>query len=124
MECCGEKRDLCSTFISIYLHRYNEQSIDRIANIPLKRPLTPFTLDKFLNPEPADVINVAALLQREGVRTIIINTLHEVKSPDDMSRHTATIGEATQKRWVDPISLLLEIPHITCGYYYEIDEWG
>jgi len=97
---------------------------DGIVNIPLGRPLTQFTRSRFQNTAQADVIDVAGLLQREGIRTVVINTAHEVKSAEDTSRYTEVIAAKTGQRWLDPTSLLLEIPRITGGYYYGIGEGG
>ena len=67
---------------------------------------------------------MAAFLHRDGIRTIVINTAHEVESAEYMSKYSTSIAEKTGKRWIDPTSLLLEIPRITGGYYYGITESG
>lgn len=97
---------------------------DGITNIPLERPLSPYTRGRFINPAQADVIDAAGLLQREGIRTIIINTAHEAKSNENLSKYTAPIVSSTGRQWIDPTSLMMEIPRITGGYYYGIGEGG
>jgi len=104
---------------------------DGIANVPLKRPLTPFTRSKFLNIAQADVIDMAGLLYRERIQTIIINTAHEeepiISSPlEEIAKYSYTqaIAQKVNKQWMNPTKLLLEIPRITGGYYYGIGEGG
>jgi Mg-chelatase subunit ChlD len=97
---------------------------DGIANIPLGKPITPFTRHKFLNISQADVIDVAGLLQRDGIRTIVMNTAHDEESVEVMSKYTDAIAARSKKIWLDPTSLLLEVARITGGYYYGIGEGG
>ena len=93
---------------------------DGITNIPLVKPITPSTRNEFLNSAQADVIDMAGLLHREGIRTIVINPVHE----EDTQKFKGIIAENITKRWLDPTSLLLEIPRISGGYYYGIGEGG
>ncbi|MFX0096055.1 MAG: ATP-binding protein, partial [Candidatus Hodarchaeota archaeon] len=51
---------------------------DGIANIPLKHSLSKRSRKKFLSDAQADCIDVARLLFRDSVRTIIINTAHSL----------------------------------------------
>jgi len=96
---------------------------DGIANVPLERPLNPFTRSRFMNVAQADVIDSAYLLAREGVRTIVINPSHEVRE-SSFGVYQKTVAEKMNMQWLEPTSLLLEIPNITGGYYYGIDERG
>ena len=97
---------------------------DGIANIPLERPLTSLTRRKFLNAVQADVLDMAGLLQREKIQTIIVNTTHGEKMAASASKYASLIPTKSGKRWLDPTSLLLEITRITGGYYYGIGEGG
>jgi Mg-chelatase subunit ChlD len=95
---------------------------DGIANVPLDRPLSPFTRIRYMNASQADVIDVAGFLQRVGIRTIVINTAHEKEG--EALTYLASIEAATSRRLLSPTNLLLEIPRITGGYYYGIGEGG
>jgi Mg-chelatase subunit ChlD len=96
---------------------------DGIVNIALDHPFTPFTRARFLNPAQADVIDIAGLLKREGIRTIVINTAHE-ETGKERPQYATKISAKTNKIWMDPTRLLLEIPRITGGYYYGVGEGG
>ena len=97
---------------------------DGIANIPLESPLSPYTCSRFLNRAQVDVIDVAHLLRREGVRTLVINPSH-VPVGDKASRwYKENIMERTGKLWLEPTELLMETTRITGGYYYGIGEKG
>lgn len=95
---------------------------DGIANIPLESPLTPYTRSCYLNTAQADVIDVAYLLRRSGIRTMVINPSHAVE--EEMLKRHRGVEEATGKRFLEPTELLMEIPRITGGYYYGIGEEG
>jgi Mg-chelatase subunit ChlI/Mg-chelatase subunit ChlD len=97
---------------------------DGIANVPLTSPLSPFTRSRFLNHAQADVIDAAFLLQREGVRTLVINPSHVPVGEAHVAFYKSEILEKTGKLWLEPTELLLEIPAITGGYYYGIGEGG
>ena len=97
---------------------------DGIVNVSLSSPLSPFTRSRFLNHAQADVIDASFLLQREGIRTLIINPSHAAKGDPSASIYKAEIQEKTGKRWLEPTELLMEIPVITGGYYYGIGEGG
>jgi len=96
---------------------------DGIANIPLASPLSPHTRMRFVNQAQADVLDAAALLQRDGVKTLIINPSHALETGVP---HKADEERATHlgKRWLEPSELLKEIPRITGGHYYGIGYEG
>ena len=96
---------------------------DGIANIPLESPLSPHTRGRYVNHAQADVIDVAHLLRREGIRTLVINPAH-VEHDEASERYKRGIEERTGKIWLEPKELLMEIPRITGGYYYGITERG
>jgi len=96
---------------------------DGIANIPLGSPLSEYTRSRFLNHAQADVLDVASLLQREGVRTLVINPSHDLER--GTSRKVDELIEVQSgKRWLEPTELLREIPRITGGFYYGIGYEG
>jgi len=97
---------------------------DGIANVTLTSPLSPFTRSRFLNHAQADVIDAAFLLQREGVRTLVINPSHVPVGASQTSLYKAEIMKTTGKVWLEPTELLMQIPTITGGYYYGIGEGG
>jgi Mg-chelatase subunit ChlD len=93
---------------------------DGIVNVPLAKPISPLTRKRFLNPSQADVIDVAHLLAKEKIRTVVVNPDHH---PEDLE------PEGRGRWWKDrqglcPAALLLEIPRITVGRYYGISEGG
>lgn len=96
---------------------------DGIANVPLDSPLSPHTRKRYVNHAQADVIDVAHLLRREGIRTLVINPAH-VEHDEISERYKRGIEERTGKIWLEPKELLMEIPRITGGYYYGITERG
>jgi Mg-chelatase subunit ChlI/Mg-chelatase subunit ChlD len=87
---------------------------DGIVNIPLKKPLSPFTRKQFFNPSQADVIDVSHLLTRNKIRTIVINPDHQ---SGERYIHEPRYG-------LSPNDLLLEIPRISGGRYYGISSKG
>ncbi|MEM2127576.1 MAG: VWA domain-containing protein, partial [Candidatus Bathyarchaeia archaeon] len=95
---------------------------DGIANIPLESPLSPHTRRYYLNTAQADVIDVAYLLRRSGIRTMVINPAHIIE--EEMVKRHRGVEEVTGKRFLEPTELLMEIPKITGGYYYGIGEEG
>ncbi len=95
---------------------------DGIANIPLESPLSPNTRRYYMNTAQADVIDVAYLLRRSGIRTMVINPAHAVEE-ELLKRHRG-VEEITGRRFLEPTELLMEIPKITGGYYYGIGEEG
>jgi len=97
---------------------------DGIANIPLEAPLSTRTRSLFINTAQADVIDVAQLLGREGVTTMIINPSHLPLGSASSSSYKEMVLQTTGKRWLEPTELLMEIPRITGGYYYGIGEGG
>ena len=97
---------------------------DGIANIPLESPLSTDSRSRFLNRAQADVIDVAYLLLREGVRTLVINPSHVPPGSIPASKYTKNKAEQSGKQWLEPTELLMEIPRITGGWYYGIGEEG
>jgi len=97
---------------------------DGIANIPLEAPLSARTRSLFLNTAQADVIDVAQLLGREGVTTMIINPSHLPLGSAASSSYKERVLQTVGKRWLESTELLMEIPRITGGYYYGIGEGG
>jgi Mg-chelatase subunit ChlD len=87
---------------------------DGIVNIPLKKPLSPFTRKQFFNSSQADVIDVSHLLTRNKIRTIVINPDHQ---SGERYYHEPRYG-------LSPNELLLEIPRISGGRYYGISSKG
>ena len=90
---------------------------DGIVNVPLERPLSPFTRKRFVNPSQADVIDAAYLLTKDKVRVIVINTDHR---PDEHWSKTMSY----HLDWFTPVDLLLEVSRITGGRYYGLSERG
>jgi magnesium chelatase subunit D len=97
---------------------------DGIANIPLESPLSQHARPLHVNTAQADVIDVAHLLRREGVRTLVINPSHSPEEETPLSRYKTGIMKRYGKMWYRPTELLLEIPRISGGYYYGIGEEG
>jgi len=97
---------------------------DGIANVSLESPLSPYTRPRFVNNAQADVIDVAYLLQRGEVRTLVINPSHVPVGDIALKTYKESLEERTRKMWLEPTELLMEIPRITGGYYYGIGEKG
>lgn len=97
---------------------------DGIANIPLEAPLSGRTRSRFINTAQADVIDVAQLLGREGVTTMIINPSHAPLGGSASKSYKEMVRQTVGKKWLEPTELLMEIPKITGGYYYGIGEGG
>ncbi len=83
---------------------------DGIVNVPLERPLSPFTRKQFTNPSQADAIDAAHQLAKDNVRTIIINTDHR---PEEVN-----FRRGISKRWYSPTDFFMEIAKITGARYY------
>ncbi len=87
---------------------------DGIANIPLTRPLSTWGRRMFMSKAQADVLDVAHIMNRTGVRSIVINTSH---------RSQEIPGEAFKKipdrsDWFTPTEFLMEISRVLGGSYY------
>jgi len=87
---------------------------DGIANIPLSRPLSTWGRRMFISKAQADVLDMAHVLRRSGVRTIVINTSH---------RSREIPGEAfkkipSQSDWFTPTEFLMETSRVMGGSYY------
>jgi magnesium chelatase subunit D len=87
---------------------------DGIANVPLGRPLSSWGRRMFMSRAQADVLDVAHLLKRSGIRTIVINTSH---------RKAEIPGEAFKKApskadWFTPTEFLMETSRVMGGSYY------
>lgn len=83
---------------------------DGIVNVPLSQPLSFSTRNDFMNSAQADVVDVARLIAREGIRTLIINTDHreEILQSDLPGK----------RKSLSPTALLIEVAKITKGRYY------
>ena len=89
---------------------------DGIVNVPLSQPLTLSTRNDFTNSAQADVVDVARLIAREGIRTLIINTDHrEELLPIDLP---------SKRKCLPPTALLMEVAKITKGRYYGLTMEG
>ncbi len=97
---------------------------DGIANVPLDSPLSQHTREQFINYAQADVLDVAHLLKKEGVWTLIINPSHDQKEHSVAPLYKKEIQIRSGKRWLEPTEFLMQIPKITGGYYYGIDSNG
>jgi magnesium chelatase subunit D len=96
---------------------------DGIANIPLESPLNNHTRLMYINKAQADVIDVSHLLKRMGVTTLVINPSHKPAGQLSETLPKKTSAQ-TGKKWLEPTEMLTEIPRITGGYYYGIEEGG
>ncbi len=96
---------------------------DGIANVPLDAPLSQRTRSRILNTAQADAIDVAHLLAREGVTTLVVNASH-TSEPLASRSYKREIEGKTGRRWMEPTELLMELPKITGGYYYGIGKGG
>jgi len=83
---------------------------DGIANVPLERPLSPFTRQQFSNPSQADALDAAYQIAKDNIRTVIINTDHR---PEEIG-----ITREAKLCWYSPTDFLLEIARVTGGRYY------
>jgi len=89
---------------------------DGIVNVPLSQPLSLSTRNDFTNSAQADVVDVARLIAREGIRTLIINTDHrEELLPKDLP---------SKRKCLSPTALLMEVAKITKGRYYGLTTEG
>ena len=87
---------------------------DGIANVPLSRPLSTWGRRMFMSKAQADVLDMAHILRRGGVRTIVINTSH---------RRQEVPGETFKKLpspadWFTPTEFLMETSRVMGGSYY------
>ncbi|KPV62259.1 MAG: Magnesium chelatase, subunit ChlI [Candidatus Bathyarchaeota archaeon BA1] len=89
---------------------------DGIANVPLERPLSPFTRQRFSNPSQADAMDVAHQLAKDNIQVIIINTDHR---PEEMG-----IQRVSTLRWYSPTDFLMGIARTTGGHYYGLSLGG
>ncbi len=89
---------------------------DGITNVPLDRPLSPFTRSKLLNHAQADVIDVAHLLAKDQIHIVVINTAHH---PEELD-----IQKKKIPGWYTPTAFLFEVSRITKGRYYGLSEKG
>jgi Mg-chelatase subunit ChlD len=97
---------------------------DGIANIALDTPLPQSSRGAYINTAQADVFDVAYLLRKEGVITVVINPNHIPSDKVAPKSFKDEIQAKSGKMWLDPTTLLLEIPRITGGYYYGIEQGG
>ena len=87
---------------------------DGIVNVPLKNTILKDLRKHFLNPAQADVLEMAKLIAKEKIRTIIINTDHRPKEIYKKIYY----GISRRAISYTPTALLMEIANITGGKYY------
>ena len=86
---------------------------DGIVNVPLSQPLSVHEGRELLSRAQADVIDVARLLIRDGVRIIVINTAHRRDELLMEERKTPSLA-----RYYLPTEFLKELARIVGGSYY------
>ena len=77
---------------------------DGLANVPLKRPISPSLRDKIPMPAQADVIAATLLLARKNIPIVVINPLH--------------LDKWDAKLIISPTHLLIWLAQVTRGRYY------
>ncbi len=88
---------------------------DGIANIPLKQPLTKRRRVPFVTEAQSDTLDVAQLLRRDSVRTILINTAH---SAQELLQTGIEIGSDKRSKPFTPTEFLMKLSKMTKGSYY------
>ncbi len=86
---------------------------DGIANVALKTPVSTQTRKTYQSPAQADTMDIARLLAREEVNTIVINTSH---SPLE-----TLVSLDSQKDAYTPTRFLMEVAQIAKGSYYGLE---
>ena len=86
---------------------------DGIANVSLKHPLYQRGHEAFLSKAQADSIDVARLLSRDNIRTVVINTSH---SPIEAMLGAETRHE--QRSLFTPTEFLTKVAESAKGSYY------
>ncbi|MEM2451566.1 MAG: ATP-binding protein [Candidatus Methanomethylicia archaeon] len=87
---------------------------DGIANVPLENPLSPENRSRFLNPAQADALDIARLIAKDGIKTIVINTDHR----SDEIYKRIYYRRDMQVVFYTPTALMMELAKITRGKYY------
>lgn len=87
---------------------------DGIANVPLENPISPVNRSRFLNPAQADALDIARLIAKDGIKTIVINTDHR---PDEIFKRIY-YRKDEKIVFYTPTALMMEIARITRGKYY------
>ena len=87
---------------------------DGIANVALNHPFSSASRMSYASEAQADVMDMARILKRDGVRVIVINTSHRSKeiAGDAFRKITSS------REWFTPTELMLELSRITSGSYY------
>lgn len=88
---------------------------DGIANVPLFRPLSTHIGRELLSDVQADVFDVAYLFVRDGVRVIVINTVHK---KGELLVRTESKNIPAYARWYMPTEFLMELAIVSKGSYY------
>ena len=87
---------------------------DGIANVSLSQPVSATSRKNYLSEAQADVIDMARILKRDGIRVIVINTSHRRQEiPGDLFRKISSSLE-----WYTPTELMLKLAQVTDGSYY------
>ncbi len=86
---------------------------DGIANIPLPQPLSMRLRRKSLSDAQSDVLDVARLLARDGVRLIAINTAHKGDALPPGAK-----GPLPSWKAYTPTKFLMEVAETAKGSYY------
>ncbi|MEM2137365.1 MAG: VWA domain-containing protein, partial [Candidatus Methanomethylicia archaeon] len=87
---------------------------DGIVNVPLENPISPENRKKFLNPAQADVLDLARLMVKDDIKTIIINTDHRSDEIYKRIYHRRDM----QTIFYTPTALMMELAKVTRGKYY------
>ena len=77
---------------------------DGLANVPLKRPISPSLRDRIPMPAQADVIAATLLLARKNIPVVVINPLH--------------LDKWDAKLIISPTHLLIWLAQVTRGRYF------
>ena len=87
---------------------------DGIVNVPLSQPLSTSSRKQYMGEPQADVMDMAHILRRDGIRVIVINTSHRKSElPGDVFKKITSTLE-----WFTPTELMLQLAQITDGSYY------
>ncbi len=87
---------------------------DGIVNVELNNPLSSVNRTYYMSKAQADVVDLAQVLKRDGIRVIVINTSHRKKEiPSDAFRKIVS-----NREWYTPTEMMLELARITNGSYY------
>ncbi|MCJ7770242.1 ATP-binding protein [Candidatus Bathyarchaeota archaeon] len=87
---------------------------DGIVNIPLRQPLSTYSRMRLQSESQADVMDVARLLSRDKLRTVIVNTSHS-SAESDLNKN---YGLSSDRKLYTPTEFLMELSKVTNGSYY------